>query len=499
MFPFLIFMLASGGNESMLFRLGGGVALIPIVLPALAVAVIRYATFSYQLGRDEMIVRHGLLTRNERHIPYARIQNIDLSQNPLHRWAKVAVVRLETASGGKPEAVIRVLELSAVDSMRRHVFADREGRRLRDGRADAGSLDAATGQAEDFAGRRLLSNSLSDLAVFGLISNKGMVVVAAVLGLVFQNGPFPSDRFERWLESVFGQISTLPGLAERTGLDAIRIWQIGILAVLGLAVFVVLTRLLSIAWAIVKFYGFTLDRRGDDLRTTYGLVTRVSATVPRRRIQLVSARLSLLHRLFQRVSLQVETAGSGGGDDDGKAAGSSARLWLAPVAQRADLPRLLREVVPEFHLEAARWRSLAPTTASRLLRRNAAIVTATTALVWTAAGPWALTLFLLLPCLAWWTSRWVARSGWTTTDDAILFRSGALGLTVSAVPFAKIQCVSLRQTPFDRRHRMARLSVDTAGANLRRHRVSIPYLPLDVAEDTALQLEAEAARRTFRW
>ena len=114
--PALLFLLASGGAG---YELWGAL----FVGPVIAAAVVQYRVYRYRLAADEMIVRDGVLTRTERRIPYRRIQNIDLVQNPLHRLFGVALVRVETASGARPEAVMRVLSLDAAAEMRARVFA----------------------------------------------------------------------------------------------------------------------------------------------------------------------------------------------------------------------------------------------------------------------------------------------------------------------------------------------------------------------------------------
>jgi putative membrane protein len=86
-------------------------------------AVGKYLTFRYRYGESELIIRSGLFFKQERHIPYSRIQNVDTRQNLLHRALGVQTVVLETASGGTPEAVINVLPDSAVAEMRQRVFA----------------------------------------------------------------------------------------------------------------------------------------------------------------------------------------------------------------------------------------------------------------------------------------------------------------------------------------------------------------------------------------
>ena len=58
--------------------------------------------------------------------------------------------------------------------------------------------------------------------------------------------------------------------------------------------------------------------------------------------------------------------------------------------------------------------------------------------------------------------------------------------------------MTLAASPFDRRHAMARVRVDTAGAS-EKSRINIPYLPRDVAEALHTKLAQEAAERQFRW
>ena len=172
--PLVLLLFASGGSNYELWA-----ALV--ILPVTAGAVIQYIVFRYDLGEDELVIRDGVFTRTERHIPYARIQNIDLVQNPLHRMLDVALVRIETASGDRPEAVIRVLSLDKVDEMRTHVFADRHD-----------TPETARGPTDPPAAKVLLRLSGRELGKLGIVSNKGLVVVTAVLGVLWQQG--------RWLD-----------------------------------------------------------------------------------------------------------------------------------------------------------------------------------------------------------------------------------------------------------------------------------------------------------
>ncbi len=97
------------------------------------------------------------------------------------------------------------------------------------------------------------------------------------------------------------------------------------------------------------------------------------------------------------------------------------------------------------------------------------------------------------------TRQWVRRTGYALTESAILFRSGWIGRQISAVRFVNAQTVSMRQSPFDRRKRMASVAVDTAGAGGLGHRVHIPFLDVEVAEGILRRLYDETRGTEFRW
>jgi membrane protein YdbS with pleckstrin-like domain len=67
------------------------------------------------------------------------------------------------------------------------------------------------------------------------------------------------------------------------------------------------------------------------------------------------------------------------------------------------------------------------------------------------------------------------------------------------VRFVNMQTVSMNQSPFDHRKRMASVAVDTAGAGSTGHRINIPFLDVAVAEGILSRLYEETRRTEFRW
>jgi len=472
--PAIAVMFFSGAGYQIWF-------LVPFGIAGIA-SLVKYVFYRYRLGEDEMMVREGVLTRNERHIPYARIQNINLVQNPFHRMLKVAEVHVETASGTKPEAIIRVLSLASVADIRERVFKDR-----------ARKIDPEASAEQEESTQRLLELPVRELIILGLISNRGMVVIAAFVGAVTQ--------FDLWDLDWEAIVKQAPAWAQRIGLPSelpgpVVSVAVGVMVVvLG----IVLMKLLSIIWALFRFYGFTLDLGASNLHARYGLFTRYTAAIPSHRIQLLSSRTTPLHRLLKRTGVLAETAGGGAGNQ-GEEQRETHRLWLAPILAAERTDAFNRAILQDVDLREAQWNPL-PKLARRRIRNKSLFVSAVVSIAtvfflgwWSLAVLAGLFTWSFIHAAMWWK-----HAAWTIGPTAMAFRSGWWTRRASMVRFAKIQSVSLTQTPFDRRHDMARIAVDTAGAGKAGHRVAVPFLPSGLAMELHDRLAVEAAKRSFRW
>lgn len=461
------------------------------VVPSAAVAIARYLTYRFSYGDSELVIRSGLLFRKERHIPYARIQNIDAVQNVLHRLLGVVEIRIETGGGQSAEATMSVLPLSALRDMRERVFAER---RPAQEAADAASRDEPDVSRTTEA-RPLLQLSLRELLLCGFIENRGAVLIAAAFGLVWELG-----LFDRLMAPVFGQETIGRGVIRDLARGAISnvtalIWsRIGVM----LAVFAGLMlaiRVFSMAWAVVRLYGFKLALINEDARTEFGLLTKVAMTIPLRRVQALTIRESPLHRVFSRVAIKVDTAGGRAGDEESR---QGEREYLAPILPALGVDDFVGAIVG-VRVGSVGWQPVHP----RAFRREikgwlipAIVLCAGLAvyLRWSA-------LFVVPFALAWaimGARQTIKHLGWAVTDDAVLFKSGWLWRRVIVVRFAKMQAVTRYESPFDRRTAMARVHVDTAGASLGRS-VDIPYLAREDADVLFARLSREAAQRQFAW
>jgi len=509
---------SSGGPGGMFGRMPDGweAWLLVLFVPATIASIVRYVSFRLRYDDHELVIRSGLIFRNERHIPFSRIQNVDASQNVFHRMFGVVEVRVETGGGKEEEARLSVLPRAAFEELRQRVFRERSiapAHAPLDGTPDEGA--ALHGTPDEVAARRaplhavpgevaarraplygvpgetLVHLNLRELLLCGFLENKGMVLVGAAFGLGWESGLLSrvSDQF--FGRAVFRNL--VRPFFDGSPLPLRRI----AIAFAAFAAFLLVVRIISMIWAFVRLYDFRLTRVGEDLRSEYGLFTKVAATVPIRRVQAITINAGPLHRWLDRASVRVATAGGTGKKDQSAA---NVREWLAPLIHEKALPHLLQQVLPGFDLATVDWQPVHP----RAFRRAVKPMLAFTALAtlvaalfigWGAIGVLILMLFWSLVG----TRQYVDHLHWADGEEVVMMRSGWIWQQTTLARVNKIQAVAMRQTPFDRRAAMARVRVDTAGAGEFSHRVDIPYLDQEVASGLAGRLAAAAANTAFRW
>lgn len=455
-------------------------ALLPIAL----FSAIRALSYRYRFDPTELVIHTGFIFRNERKIPYARIQNIEAIQNVAHRALSLVEVRIETGSGREDDATMRVVPMQAYAEIRERVLA---------GRA-AATGTAPVAEVERPAGPPVLALPARELLLSGIIDNRSAVVIAAALGAVWELG-----FGDYLLDLVFEDRASRRSFARQVVRALFGgAWpgpQTILLGIGGLALLFALVTALSMTWAWVRLHGFVLRRVQDDLRTEYGLLTRVATTIPLRRVQTLTIYQSPLHRFFGRASVKVETAGG-----DATQAGTAGREPLAPIIRAVDLPALLAHVLPEIDIARVDWRPAAPRAARREFWGGAVVAVLVSLLfvvMLRIATLVLLACFLGIAALHAW--RYTATLGWAATDGAVFFRRGWLWRRITIARSSKVQVVALHRSPFDRRHRMARLRVDTAGAASQADRIVIPYLPADAASALQHDLATAASGTEFQW
>lgn len=462
--PIAAFMVAFEGDPMRNLALAvAGLASFIIVS-----SFLRYWFFRYAIVGDSILIRDGILNRKQLDIGFDRIQAVNTRQNILYRLLGLTTVTFDSAGSSAEEGSLPAVGVEVADDLRarirrtprRHVERDAAGSRISDDEPIGEAGDAAGGPS---SARTLMRLGARDIVLAGLASGRVFLLLAVL-------GPL-GELAER-------EIGDL--IEETTVFEAVSSFRpdaaTGALLVLAVvAGVIVLLLLISVVGAFLRYHRYSLTTDGDVMRSTGGLFTRHEHSVARAKVQSISVSQNVLLRLFDRYSLRVRqvTAGAAG----------NARDFVVPVSRGGDLhavgEEIFRDEVADLALDprGAAFERVSPHyIRSRFILFGLLPASGVAALMWPSVGAAALIAFSWLPvcALAAWQSH--RRLGFSVARDGLAFRRGLLGSRVVVWLHRKVQRVSIRQSPFQRRAHLATLRLHLAAGSVR-----IPFIDYDKA------------------
>ncbi len=468
-------------------------ALAGVVVLLVIGSIARYLSTRFGLSEDALHYRSGVLSRQSRVIPFGRIQSVNVQQSALQRVLAMGEMRVETATtGSSAEVTLRVLRWRDAQMLREQLVRERRSALASSApivaEAVGATARAASAPVEEVEATPSMIASLDveQLMVAGGTSNN----VGVLLALLFSG-------CERIRSSFFDDLDLANGIVGSVGSVSSAIGGVSALALFLLLLVVpllVASWLVSVGGSVVRYYGFTLERVGRDLRRRHGLFSRVEASVPVQRAQALRFHQSVLRRPFDLGELHLVSAGASRG---GEAAASGGRQVLLPILKRASLAAFVPEVFPAASLERVLtapmrdglWRRPRPIAAARIALDSTISWGMVMALVMWWRPEWALRMLWLLPLL--WVLAVVRRRarGLLMANGYVVVRAGGVARTTMILPEAKLQLVEVRQGPLQRLFGMASLRLTTAGTGGDADMVDLPLAEArSVQEDLVSRL-----------
>ncbi|WP_240542307.1 PH domain-containing protein [Bifidobacterium felsineum] len=304
---------------------------LSVLCVALCQPVINWLTTRYQLGPDKLAFKSGLFFRKNRTISYGSIHAINSSQ-PIY-LQPFGVVRLTVSAAGAADTDIRLdavpaalqLELEHLRALSQPTAADSNVTLAKAPQAPAPTTSHPSQTP-------LFRASVSDILLFAITDIGFLAAALVVYGFVQQvQDVLPRSMMHEAERSV------------QTALTG------GLLSVIVLILAcVMLLMAVSIVTSLLRFYGFEVRRRGDDLVVVRGLFTRHTTTIPVSRIQTVTIRQSMLRRPFHLCSVGLGLSSSTA-NNESKESGTSAAQIL-PVISTRRVYVVLRAILPEWGL-----------------------------------------------------------------------------------------------------------------------------------------------------
>lgn len=418
-----------------------------IVVPA---HILRWYYFSFMINEKEIIIKSGVFSRQTRNIPIERVQNVNVKQDLLHRIFGIAKVQIETAGDVMSEGSLEFVKIKDADEINRIIRTYQKNfiNQANSNQTDTASVtNDAPVNSETYnpseSGEVLFSMSPKDVFTYGMVRLRPLFLIYGVWAMSYiSQYKFLKDIFEGYFGKTIESFADMP-------LPNL------ILSGLAFLLFsILISWIVDIVWTFTQFYGFRLIRDGNKLLQSYGLLSKISITIPLKKLQQITISTNPIKKKFDFYTMSLHTAGF---DIYKKTANSG-----IPLAKKNILIDLTQKIYPVTIPET--FKSI-----SRKSIRRAFVRYLLFLIIPIVAGylifDWYVAFILLTLPVFYYAAvlRWQFR-GYQIADDLIFVKQGFWVQKLNIIPIEKIQTLHIRETFFQRRLGLATLFIDTASS-----------------------------------
>ncbi len=465
-------------------------AILLAVLAIGAAALLRYWFFRFRLEEDRILIRQGFVKRTALDLPFDRVQGINVERSLVDRILGLVTVRLDTAGTATAEGRLPAVSTGLADWLRTRVDRGEPGERVGDGEdgrgraegeRDAGAespYGAPESALTPASGEILVALTIRDMLRIGLADRKALVLAGALAALAQAAEPF-EDAVLAVLDGLQTAVADLGTFSQAT---AVILVVLAILLALFLAV---------VIGAFLRHHDFTLWRQGTAFRSRGGLLTQKEVVVEAAKIQQLRLSRNLVLRWLGRYRFEALPAGAipvPGNEGPGNL--EIAENLTVPLLDGSAAETMRRQV---FAAEATGltllpaspgFRRVSPYYIRALVLRSVAVPVLGGAVF--ALAQWGPAAIASAPFAAW-CLLWLVlsgliglqswrRRGYLHDDEGMASRRGLLGSSVDAFLFRKVQGVTVKRSPLQRRRGLATLEVHLSSGV-----VTVPYIARDTA------------------
>ncbi len=446
-------------DRNIAYTLLAALALVALVV---GVTALIWSRFTYQVTARDIRIKSGLLNRNNRSIPFDRIQDVSLEQKLVSRLLGLATVALETGAGGGEDGQLDALSRPAAEKLRDTIRDYKAGLNAGDALVDDQSVTADAPPLFAMDNRRIFIAGLFNFSF----------VLLAILGALAQNLDFllPDGFFNprNWIDALPKQ-ETINGFSSWVRIGG------ALAAILSL---VTIGFVSGIVRTFVREYGFRLDRIGTGqpgFRRRRGLFTLTDMVMPVHRVQAAILQTGPVRARFGWYHLKFTSlAGDGSGESDHSAAPCASLAEIEPIlagsAVRPAPPDLeFHRVSPAFW-----WR--------RVIIIGLVLAGIALGTGYIVHGGFFAIILLAVPANVIQFLNW-RHHRYALDQRQLYVRSGWWRRTFTILPLRKIQTIDVSQSPLDHPLELATVSIGIAGGS-----ATAPLRIIDIPYRSAMEL-----------
>jgi len=406
--------------------------LLPVILAAAATYEYLYwQRYEFYFEGDDLKINSGVITKNKLDIPVRRIQDLDTSQNLIHRILGIRLLKVKTAGGDTSKASLKYLDESQAEDVQQKL-RELKNRRKQTENKEKALEESETTESEIFY-------DISDaLMTYSFVSGIQGVVIFSVIGLI-------------------GGI----GLSAYAATSLVEMIGFAIASVIIVSILSIFILVSGAASTYSRYYDFTVEKRGDTFEYERGLFNKEGGSIPEEKIQKLEVTENFLMRYFGYASLKAETAGYTSEQEPG----STSTKTLIPLDSRERVYEHAQRI-GEFKID--QLDDIGDKARKRYFRRYSLIsvlgMIISVGLIFTGFHPGV----VVIPLAGFAAAKEAARRKWrnigyTMGSRNLIITKGFWNRRTYAVEYFRFQNLITTESIFQRRWDLASLTVDTAG------------------------------------
>ncbi|WP_062046880.1 PH domain-containing protein [Bacillus sp. JCM 19034] len=398
-----------------------------IVLMALITGFLRWLFFKYRVSEGQLYVQHGVFVRKKRFIYEHKVQSIDITAGLFQRMFGLVKLKVETAGGGsEPEVSLLGVTKDEAYQIRNYLkknFKEQKHNEYAGENEDFSQIGNDETEQPDFK----WALSTSRLWIAALTSSGIGLTLSAVIALLSQ--------VEQFLpEAVYDRVFSF---FRDSGL-----WFIIFLLFTGFLI----AWLISILAHMLKYGSFTIEKYGNELVISRGIIEKRQLTIALNRVTAVSIEKTILRQPLGFATVYVESAGGGSVDEQFSTV-------VLPLIRPQEIQSIINEILPQYKLD----HSLTPVPRRalfRALRRMALLPIIATCVTcyFTPYGYWGIIIILMALLLGYAQYRDAATN---IHDDFICFRFRKIKQVTVISEKTKIQAIERHVSILQMRKQLA--------------------------------------------
>lgn len=434
--PFWVWALSFGGIAAFVF----------------GKAFLEYFFFTFHVTEGQLIIKKGIFSKKTLVIPFERIQTVQLHQNLLHKIINHCKVAIDTAGTEETEVAIQSLSYAKAISLKQLLTKQ--------------TVSPLTKEEEDVEKTiRLLPRDLFKMAISANhLETFGLLFAFVIARFQDVKDLFGIDAAD-WVESQGKQIAFTTQM-------------------IGLMIFFVLafSILISVLRIVLKFSDLTIHLGEKGFQLKHGMLSSQQQFIGSKKIQFIQWNANWIRRKIGMYMFHIKTAG----ETDLK----KKQKIHVPVTREEHLQKLgsyYQNHLPSVNTQPG---TIQPQYFYRqivLIVLPVTVLAVTTIWIWWS---WYALLFLI------WSINYIIKTKiyqqnfkiWVN-DDAIEISKGVWGRQRLVINWHNLQVITVQQSIYQRRKRLANLSLQTASGE-----VNIPYLQVEeaqmLADHAAMKIES---------